>query len=197
MSRLIESFCLIDGEFRNLEYHLSRMEISREKLFNLKEEIDLKKLIEIPQEYKNGKFKCRIVYDREIKSVEFLPYQMKTINSFRLYEDSSIDYRFKYEERGFFDEIKSKIEEEEVIITQNGQICDTSFTNLVFYDSENWITPTSYLLNGTMRQFLLDTDQIIEDEIFPKDLNRFVSFKLINAMMNLEESPELSIDLIR
>lgn len=197
MSRLIESFCLIDGEFRNLEYHLSRMEISREKLFNLKEEIDLKKLIEIPQEYKNGKFKCRIVYDQEIKSVEFLPYQMKTINSFRLYEDSSIDYRFKYEERGFFDEIKSKIEEEEVIITQNGQICDTSFTNLVFYDSENWITPTSYLLNGTMRQFLLDTDQIIEDEIFPKDLNRFVSFKLINAMMNLEESPELSIDLIR
>src|SRR5690625_1397019 len=108
MSRLIESFCLIDGEFRNLEYHLSRMEISREKLFNLKEEIDLKKLIEIPQEYKNGKFKCRIVYDREIKSVEFLPYQMKAINSFRLYEDSSIDYRFKYEERGFFDAIKSK-----------------------------------------------------------------------------------------
>src|SRR5690625_3000128 len=103
---------------------------------------------------------------------------MKAINSFRLYEDSSIDYRFKYEERGFFDAIKSKIEEEEVIITQNGQICDTSFTNLVFYDSENWITPTSYLLNGTMRQFLLDTDQIIEDEIFPKDLNRFVSFKL-------------------
>src|SRR5690606_27700662 len=112
MSRLIESICLIDGEFRNLEYHLSRMEISREKLFNLKEEIDLKKLIEIPQEYINGKFKCTIFNDREIKSVEFLPYQMKAIKSITLYEDSSIDYRFKYEERGFFAAINAKIEEE-------------------------------------------------------------------------------------
>lgn len=197
MSRLIESICLIDGKFRNLEYHLNRMEISREKLFKIKKEFDLESSIEIPENCKKGKFKCRIVYDEEIKSVEFIPYQMKVIKSFRLYEDSAIDYRFKFEERGFFEVIKSSVEEEEVIITQNGQICDTSFSNLVFYDSENWITPTSYLLNGTMRQFLLDTDQIIEDEVFPKDLNRFVSFKLINAMMNLEESPELSIDWIR
>ena len=95
-----------------------------------------------------------------------------------------------------FDAIKSKIEEEEVSSLKTVRFA-IHHLRIWFYDSENWITPTSYLLNGTMRQFLLDTNQIIEDEIFPKDLNRFVSFKLINAMMNLEESPELSIDLIR
>lgn len=197
MSRLIESMCLIDGEFRNLEYHRNRIENSRKELFHTDEKLDLFNNLEIPDKCRKGKFKCRILYDKKIHSVDFIPYQIKSLNSFRLYEDSSINYRFKYEKRDFFEEIKSSIDEDEVIITQNGQICDTSFSNLVFYDTENWITPTTFLLNGTMRQFLLDTNQIIEDEVFPKDLNRFVSFKLINAMMNLDESPELSIDLIR
>ena len=95
-----------------------------------------------------------------------------------------------------FSYLKDAVNEDEIIIVQNGQITDTSYSNLVFFDGEKWITPTTYLLNGTMRQSLLQTKQIIEKPIQVEDLNRFESFKLINAMMDLEESPELPISII-
>lgn len=196
MSRLIESICINDGEIRNLKYHQKRMDNSRFELFGLKDVIDLKKAIQISEKEQIGKYKCRIVYAEEIESIEFIPYEIRTIKSFRLVENEKIDYQFKFENRKIFDEMKEMVGEDEIIILQKGKICDTSYSNLVFFDGEQWITPTSYLLNGTMRQYLLDTTQIIEDEIYPKDLNRFLTFKMINAMMDLDESPELSINLI-
>lgn len=196
MSRLIESICINNGEIRNLKYHQKRMDNSRFELFGLKDVIDLKKAILISEKEQIGKYKCRIVYAEEIESIEFIPYEIRTIKSFRLVENEKIDYQFKFENRKIFDEMKEMVGEDEIIILQKGKICDTSYSNLVFFDGEQWITPTSYLLNGTMRQYLLNTAQIIEDEIYPKDLNRFLTFKMINAMMDLDESPELSINLI-
>lgn len=197
MSRFIESICLQNGVFRNLDYHQRRMNVTRYKKFGLEEEIDLLVILNQSNFPKDGKHKVRIVYDEQIQEVEFLTYRVRPIHSIRLVENNEIEYRFKSEDRHAFELMKDSIVEDEIIIVQNGQITDTSYSNLVFFDGEKWVTPATYLLNGTMRQALLDEGQIVEEEVNPKDLNRFLSLKLINAMMDLNESPELTISVIQ
>lgn len=198
MSRLIETLCIQNGEIRNPEFHQKRLDRSRWKLFGLDDEIDLEVLIKtnLKDISPTEKLKCRIIYGEEIESVELSPYQIKPIHSVRLVENNEIEYPFKFTDRSAFELMKDSVTEDEIIIVKNGQITDTSYSNLVFFDGEKWITPVSYLLNGTMRQSLLKSGKIIEDEVNPKDLNRFFKFKLINAMMDLDESPELDVSII-
>jgi 4-amino-4-deoxychorismate lyase len=196
MSLLIESICILNGEIRNLDYHQKRLNKSRYKVLGKEDDLDLNQIIKIPHSAKEGKFKCRILYGEKLESIEFLPYSIRPIQSIRLVENNSIEYKYKYENRSAFELMKDSVSEDEIMILKKGQITDTSYSNLVFFDGDNWITPSTYLLNGTMRQALLREGKVIEDEINPKDFNRFLSFKLINAMMNLEESPELDISII-
>ncbi len=198
MSRLIETLCIQNGEIRNPEFHQKRLDRSRWKLFGLDDEINLEVLIKtnLKDISPTEKLKCRIIYGEEIESVELIPYQIKPIHSVRLVENNEIEYPFKFADRSAFELMKDSVTEDEIIIVKNGQITDTSYSNLVFFDGEKWITPISYLLNGTMRQSLLKSGKIIEDEVNPKDLNRFFKFKLINAMMDLDESPELDVSII-
>lgn len=196
MSRFIESICILKGEIRNLTFHQNRINQTRYKLLGLMDELNVSQLFQFADNQRIGKFKCRIVYAESIEEFQMLPYQIRRIHSVRLVESNAIDYRFKLEDRQAFSYLKDAVNEDEIIIVQNGQITDTSYSNLVFFDGEKWITPTTNLLNGTMRQSLLQTKQIIEKPIQVEDLNRFESFKLINAMMDLEESPELPISII-
>lgn len=195
MSRFIETFCIRNGEIRNLTFHQERVNRSRWKLLGFSNELNLNELIinQLPEGFQG---KGRMIYSEELESIEFLPYQIRPIQSVRLVENNEVDYSYKFEDRNIFEQIKDSVTEDEIIIVKNGQITDTSYSNLVFFDGENWITPRSFLLNGTMRQSLLKSGKIIEEEINPKDLNRFHSFKLINAMMDLEESPELDVSII-
>src|SRR5690606_27690590 len=187
MSRFIETICIENGEIRNLEFHLERFRRTRYKKWGLTDEIDWSEHIKIAENQRVGKFKCRILYAENIESVEILPYATRTIHSVKLLGNNEIEYRFKSEDRKIFEILKDAVTEDEIIIVKNGQITDTSYSNLVFFDGENWITPTSFLLNGTMRQSLLNSGKITEEEVNPKDLNRFISFKLINAMLDLDE----------
>lgn len=196
MSQLIETICILEGEIRHLDFHQKRLNRSRYKLLGLDDELDLDRILKIPENLKNGKLKCRIVYSEKINSIEFLPYSIRPIHSVKLVENNSIEYKYKLEDRTAFEFMKDSVAEDEIIIVKNGQITDTSYSNLVFFDGENWLTPYSYLLNGTMRQHLIQTKKIQEEKINPKDLNQFLSFKLINAMMDLDESPELDISMI-
>lgn len=196
MSLFIETICFLNGEFRNLELHQNRMNKTRFKCLGLDDEWDLSSILTIPQENLNDKLKYRMIYGERLESVEFLPYQIRPIHSIRLVEHNSIEYKYKSLDRSTFDLLKDSVSEDEIIIVRNGQITDTSYSNLIFNDGENWVTPRSFLLNGTMRQNLLRSGRIQEEEINPKDLNRFVSFKLINAMMDFEESPTLDISII-
>lgn len=196
MSRFIESICILNGEIRNLEFHQNRVNQSRFKAFGLKEELKLENYIEIPQNAKSGKFKCRIIYAEKFEKINLIPYQIKPIQSVRVIEDPEIEYDMKFENRAVFESYKNSIPEDEIIFTKNGFITDTTYSNLVFFDGLNWITPKSFLLNGCMRQFLLNSGQIKEKNIQISDLKNFSSFKLINAMLNLEESPELKISII-
>ncbi|MFA7686596.1 MAG: aminotransferase class IV [Moheibacter sp.] len=196
MSRFIESICIIDGKIRQPGLHQHRMNRSRYKILGITEAIDLEENIFSNLAPQIGKYKCRIVYGAEIESVEFIPYQIRPIKSIRLVENNAIEYPYKYSDRKAFELLSDNIAEDEILVVRNGQITDTSFSNIVFFDGKKKVTPRGFLLNGTMRQSLLESGKITEDAIGPADLKRFHSFQLINAMMDLEESPELDISVI-
>ena len=197
MFQFIESICCINKQLRNLGFHQARFDRTRNDNFTEINPILLDEIIKFPADLTDEKYKVRIVYDREIQSVEFLPYQMKSINSIQLFEiDPKINYTYKYSDRSFLDEFLKEAQTDDLVLVKSNYITDCTYSNLVFFDGENWFTPRSVLLKGTMREALLQSNQISERNIKVSDLANFKSFKRINAMMNLEESEEFDVRLL-
>ena len=105
MFQFIESICCVNKQLRNLEFHQARFDRTRNDNFTEINPILLNEIIKFPTDLTDEKYKVRIVYDREIQSVEFQPYQIKPIESIQLFEiENKIDYSYKYLDRWFFDE---------------------------------------------------------------------------------------------
>jgi len=156
--------------------------------------LDLGQIVEIPDSLEEGVYKCRVLYNNVIESIELHPYFPKNIQTLRLVEDNDIDYTFKYEDRRAFDRMLAQKEEaDEILIVKNGFITDTSYSNIVFFDGQNWVTPDTYLLNGTQRQHLLAEGLIKEAGIRPSDLEKYTGAKLINAMLDFDATPLVKI----
>ncbi|GAA5220726.1 hypothetical protein GCM10025777_13560 [Membranihabitans marinus] len=152
--------------------------------------------IKIPSNLPPSLFKCRVVYSNKIETIEFIPYEIRTIHSFECVEDKGIDYRFKRCDRSALNTLKASSHCDEIIIIREGLVTDSSYANLAFYDGDHWYTPDSPLLPGTCRARLLNEKTIKSTRIRVEDLKKYKEFKLINAMMDWEESPVYNIDKI-
>jgi 4-amino-4-deoxychorismate lyase len=183
MSRLIETVRLEDGKFQRLSYHQQRMDDALDHFFkgttiHLANEL---KQINFPEK---GLYRCRVIYDSLINKIEFEPYTIRTISSLKMVEVPSMSYPFKWEDRDKLMNAFDKREQcDDVLILKYGTVTDTSYSNILFKKEGEWITPSSCLLKGTMRQYLLDSGRIREEQISIKDLRGFEKFKLINALM--------------
>lgn len=197
MSRFIESIQLQNGHFRNLEYHQQRMDKTQLNFFPSGNSIQLASHLSKLEFPDKGLFKCRVVYEQKIVSVEFLPYAIQPIKSLKLVESDSILYDFKFEQRSALNELWEKRENcDDIIIVRNNRVTDASYANLVFKRGKEWITPADYLLKGTMRQSLLDKKLIKEESIHRSALPSFEKAKLINAMLGFD-GPEIDVAQIR
>jgi 4-amino-4-deoxychorismate lyase len=196
MSRLIESIKLEDGRFHRLHYHQARVDRSLADLYQLKSDISLSTIF-LNQKYpKSGLFKCRVLYTKQIESIEFLPYTPKHPQSLKVVHDISIDYAHKYEDRSRINFLFEQRQFcDDILIVKNGLITDSSYSNIVFFDGFRWITPSAPLLKGTMRQFLLDAAEIKQETITIQDIPSFKSFRLINAMHGFD-GPEIEVSKI-
>jgi len=187
MSRLIETICLLDGQFKNLGYHEQRMASSLEQLYKAKEKINLSEYLNSFDYPKIGLHKCRILYDHHSKVVEFLPYILKPITSLKVVVDDTILYDHKYADRSRINQLMgNKGQCDDIIIVKKGWVTDASYANIVFKRDGGWYTPQRCLLKGTMREGLLQSGTIIEQEIRASDIVNFQKFKLINAMLGFD-----------
>ena len=192
MCLLIETIKTVESNLINLEYHQKRVDRSIRDLFNKNASINLAEEIKVPGYLGKGLFKCRMIYDLEIKKVEFLPYKPPEITTLKLVPCNDLDYSYKFENRQVITkllELKGRCDD--ILILKNGLITDTSFCNIVFSDSNNWITPSKPLLKGTQREYLLEKGMVSEANIKGSDIYNFNSFKLINAMIDFETSQTL------
>ncbi len=194
-TRFIESLKIEGERFSNIELHQQRVDLTC-KAFSINRKIKIKN-IPIPQSNDALVKKCRIVYSEDDFSISFTPYRQRKIESLRVVFDDTIDYGFKFEERerlnGLFDK---RGDCDDILIVKNGCLTDTSFSNIVLFDGDKYFTPSSFLLNGTMRQKLLRDKIIFEKEIKLEDIHSFKKLYLINALNSLEDNLSISVENI-
>jgi 4-amino-4-deoxychorismate lyase len=189
MSLLFETIKCLNGVLHNIDAHTARMNRSRSVVFGCTDTIDLRETIQVPAKNDGIVYKCRVEYSRTIDRIQFLPYTIKIVNTIALVESDSAEYDHKWVDRSIFDKLLENTGTDDILIIKNGLITDASIANVVFFNGTNWVTPSTPLLRGTKREQLLRDKKIFEAEIRKGDLHLFTQAKLINAMIDLEESP--------
>lgn len=196
MYRFIETIRLENGQFGDLSYHEARMNRAITEVLGLRYSVNLEAILAMESFPSTGLHKVRLVYSSEVHAIEITPYVTRPVTSLKIVRAETISYDHKFEDRqelnGLFGQRGIC---DDVIIVKNNLVTDSSYANLVFKISGRWVTPRSYLLNGTMRQQLIDKKIIAEEDITLSDLERYESVKLINAML-LWDGPEIEVSRI-
>ena len=177
-----ESICVRDGQPRLLHLHQARLWKTMGSVGPGLEEL-LAPLIPPSR----GVFKVRIDYNLmgDILSCDISPYTPRPISSLALVECPDLDYSLKSTDRSALEQARqSRREASDVIITQDGFLTDTTYSNLVFGDGSRWVTPAHCLLPGIKRQYLLEAGAITASPLRAADIGRFPFCSLINAMLD-------------
>ena len=192
MSLLFETIKIINGTILNIDYHNKRVNESRRQLLAKTGLWNLHDFIVIPEIYDNLTYKCKLVYSEKIHSIEFQKYAIRKLQTLKLVECPDIDYHYKYLDRTKLDNLKqTNNQTDDIIIVKDQRLTDCSYANIIFFDGEKWITPANPLLKGTKRQKYLDEGLIFEDNIKICDLKNFTKARIINAMIDLHECPDI------
>ena len=196
--QFIETIRVDNGAFVRSELHLQRMRRTASEVFGSTLSVELREEL-IPDDRQKGIVKCRILYGRSFTEMTFVPYVPRQIRSLRLVEaDDALDYHLKYADRSVLTHLLERKDGcDEILIVRNGAITDTSYSNVAFFDGQKYVTPNTYLLNGTRRQYLLGKGLLIQRRITPFDLVQFERVVLINAMLGLEDDLSVPIGQIR
>lgn len=189
MSLLVESIKVKSGVLYNIQLHNERFNKTRKDLFGINKSVDLRDFVEVPQTDNEIIYKLRILYGHEIEKIEFIPYQIRKVETIKLVHSDDIEYQYKYADRSKLDKLlEQKDNCDDILIIKNGFVTDTSYSNIVFYDNSQWFVPETYLLNGTKRQFLLNNNTIKQISIKIEDLKNFSYARLINAMLDFDKT---------
>ncbi len=187
-----EAIKLNDGVFYNLEYHQTRVDRTLQQFYGTS--IDLSVLNRmIPKNKKTGLYKCRMIYDDHVKTVEFIPYTFRKIKKVGVISDNDIEYSYKYADRSHLNSLLEKSNCDDIIIVKNNLVTDSFAANLVFQSSAGLYTPESCLLQGTKRQYLLEKGIIQKREIHIEDIKKYNRIFFINAMIDLKDNVNIEV----
>lgn len=188
MSLLFESIKLKDGQFYRLPYHQQRVGNAFAALFPGDEPFCLYDSLSSCVLPREGIYKCRIVYDNIVRSVEFTPYVRRDVRSLRLVATELSACAYKLEERsGFQKAFQQRDTCDDVILVRDGLLTDSSYSNIALFDGVEWVTPATPLLYGTNRAALLHEGRLVARDIPVSDLSRYSLICLFNAMVEFGE----------
>lgn len=170
-----------NGILQHLPFHQARFDKTRKEVFGISDKIELSSLLSPPQG-----FTCRVrlEYDKEILKIEYIPYQPREIRSFCLIE-AKIDYAYKWCDRRMINDLL-KEGCDDIIITQNGFLQDTSIANIALYIDGKWLTPKKPLLKGTTRHRLLESGFLSEENLVMDDIRKMEKFAIMNALIGFK-----------
>ncbi|HIP46498.1 MAG TPA: hypothetical protein EYG95_02945 [Campylobacterales bacterium] len=179
-----ETLKVSDGEIQNLHFHNKRLNYTIKENFGIDANIDLREHIQ------QGDFsleRCKVIYDKTIKTIQFFPLNPRKFQYFKVLE-TNITYNFKNVDR---EDITSLVNLkgtcDDIIMIKNGLVTDTSIANIAIYDGLKWITPKKPLLKGTFRASLLEKQLLLEKDVKIKDIKNAVRFALMNALVGFYE----------
>lgn len=194
MFSFLETICIENGLLKNLPYHQKRVNDTFEFVYPDRVPIDLSDALSKQNVHSSGIHRVRVIYEDQIKSIEFIPYQEKKIASLKIVNTGEFDYGFKWADRSYFEHtlIENK-EVDEVIFELDGKIQDCTIANLAFLKNGIWYTPKNPLHWGTTRARLIDENKIQETDIFLDELSSYSHICLINVFRELSLAKSLSV----
>lgn len=184
MFPFFETILIRNGQPAHLAWHQQRVDSSLFALGFGNHSINLTEIIRLPADIDPGKdYRCRLNYNPSDFDLSFLEYHEREIKTLKIVNCDSIDYHFKYTDRDHLDRLfQMKNQADDILIVKEGMITDTSIANIVFWDGNDWITPSTPLLAGTARKRLISTKQIIEKPVIVSHLKRLKGWNIINAL---------------
>lgn len=193
--RFIESILFENGQYHRLDLHQQRIDKTIRTLGGSKHTFALTQMLPYPA--LEGKHKARLVYDvfKGGMGVELSAYVPRNISKLKVMHSAPFDYSLKYEDRGHILSLLRQSGAEDILISLEGHLTDSSYSNVAFWDGDKWWTPYTPLLKGVRRQSLLASGRLHEAPIKVEDITRFEKVSLINAMLDLGEL-EVSVDNI-
>ena len=187
MSQFIESIKVEDRKIFLLDHHQKRVDATFAH-FGKEGSINLSEIFRNLDHDEDGLYKLRISYDLNKNfRTQLIPYAISEINNFQLVVNNVYDYSFKFEDRKELEKMLQQARSGEIIIVKNNHITDTSFSNILFKKGKDWFTPSTYLLNGVQRQYLLKNKKIKEAEITLQNIAEYSHFQIINAMNDFDD----------
>lgn len=186
---IIESLLLENGQFFLLDQHLTRLTDSA-SYFNFECNIRIIKLalMNLANTYSKNLYKIRILLREngqfeinhdsiitplQIAEIEFAPNCVNNQNLF-LYHKTSIRHHFP----------ALTPAKEYINFNQHDEITEFVNGNIALLVDNQWVTPkiTSGLLAGTMRQFYLESKQLVEKTLTKKDVLHAEKIAFINSV---------------
>jgi len=189
---LIETVLVTNGNIQNFNLHLARVKRSFEFFkwkFNQKEWENLKEKFT----FKQKPLRARITYNHSgIKEIELFEIKKREFKTFKVVE-INFDYSFKFKNRKHFENLHLKYKADEFILIKNNLITDTTISNLAFFTGNEWLSPKTPLLKGTMREKLIKENRIKLSNIHKSDLKYFKKIAMINAILGFREIEDFDI----
>ncbi|PSR09244.1 MAG: hypothetical protein C7M88_07195 [Candidatus Arcticimaribacter sp.] len=187
MYPLFESIRVEGGQAHLLHYHQARIERSYRQLFQKK--CPWKLITMLPELPTTGLHKLRFLYNKRAFSFEIAPYEARKIESLKCVEINTYNYDLKFTDRSGIDQAFAlRGDCDDVLMTKNGFLTDTSYCNILLFDGTDWVTPEKPLFEGVQREYLLDQKMVRVDSIHRRDLHLFIEFQLINALNPFEKN---------
>jgi 4-amino-4-deoxychorismate lyase len=197
MCLLFETIKVKENRLQHVDYHNLRLNKSRRELFGASDDWDIQSMINLKDLDPDLVYRCKFIYGLKFQSVDVAPYQIKPLKTLRLVNIDTNLYSQKYLDRTAIDQYKqANTDVDDIIFVIGNRMTDCTYANLVFFDGLHWITPSTPLLMGTKRQRYLDEQIISEAVIKVDDLTHFKKLKIINAMIDFEDSPEIDMENI-
>ncbi|HBG69455.1 MAG: hypothetical protein A2W93_01420 [Bacteroidetes bacterium GWF2_43_63] len=182
-----ETIRVVNGVIQHADFHHERMRKTCISNFN---EFHFEKVLDHLELPEKGIMKLNIWYNKTEMEIRFSEYIPAIIKKIALVEcNPDFDYSFKCTDRSYLNKLlQSTPGADEIVIVKNGMVTDTSKANIVFEKDGVFYTPDTFLLNGTMRQFLLTTGKVTEKAIKAEDISEYERIYFINAMNSLESA---------
>lgn len=197
MFQLLESIRIENRKLYHIERHNCRLNMARKMVFGIEEPIDLNQVIQLPTNLLNLRYKCRVTTNGERIEIKITPYVQREIRSLMLVHANNIDYTYKSDQRYKLDQAFAQRGNcDDIIIIKNGYLTDAWAANIILYNGKTWHTPSSPLLKGIQREYLLQNGHIKEKKIHYSMLRKYKKVKLINALIDFERAPEIEISSI-
>ncbi|WP_018617883.1 aminotransferase class IV [Spirosoma luteum] len=195
----LETICIRNRQLQNLSAHNDRFNRTRLACWQLHKPARLEDVIQLPDWLlPTETYKCRVTYGPAIETIEFEPYHIRPVQRLALVDADGLHYGHKYADRQAINNLFARRDSaDDILMVRDGLLTDTSYANVALFDGKRWHTPAKPLLEGTQRARLLADGILHPADIRPADLPQFESIKLMNAMLDWEQTTPIPTQAVR